>query len=106
MGKLERLRDNYLDAVVESTAEKLAPWAHLMPVVLSGNHEPAVVDRYETSLTDRLVEPLKVMTGATVYHGGYGAAVSFAFVGPDGRARTVNVWVEHGAGGARPSPAT
>lgn len=97
--KVEHLRDNYIDAVIEDTAEKLAPWANLMPVILSGNHEQAVSERFETSISDRLCERLKTLTGATVYHGGYGAAISFAFVGADKRTHTVNVWLEHGAGG-------
>ena len=99
--RIEHLRDNYLDQVVATTAEKLAPWAHLMPVILSGNHEHAIVERYETSLTDRLCERLKALTGATVHHGGYGAAITFQF-GEDGRTYSVNMWMEHGAGGGAP----
>lgn len=98
----EHKSDTYFDDLVVTTAEKLAPWVDLIPVFLSGNHEQAVVDRLETSLMERLTERLRLLTGTTVFHGGYGAAFSFAFVGDDRRTRTVNLWMEHGAGGGGP----
>ena len=98
----EHKTDTYFDDIVVTTAEKLAPWADLIPVFLSGNHEQSVVDRLETSLMERLVERLKTLTGETVYHGGYGAAISFVFVGEEGKTRSVNLWMEHGAGGGGP----
>ena len=100
--KPEHKTDTYFDDLVATTAEKLAPWADLIPVFLSGNHEQAIVDKLETSLMERLVERLRVQTGAAVHHGGYGAAISFAFVGDDGKTRTENMWMEHGAGGGGP----
>jgi hypothetical protein len=92
----------YVDDLVVETAEDLAPWADLIPIFLSGNHEQSLVDHLETSLMTRLCERLRMLTGATVHHGGYGAAVSFVFVGEDKRSRSVNLWMEHGAGGGGP----
>lgn len=100
--KPEHNSSTYIDDVIEDTAEKLAPWAHLFPVMLSGNHEQYAIDKLETSMMDRLVERLRVLTGAKVHHGGYAAAVTFVFVDDNKRPHSINLWMEHGAGGGAP----
>lgn len=100
--RLEHKSSTYIDDLVSTTAEKLAPWADIIPVFLSGNHEQSIVDKLETSLMDRLVERLMTMTGETIYHGGYGAAFSFVFHDDNHPMSTVNLWMEHGAGGGGP----
>ena len=98
----EHHSSTYIDDVIEDAADKLAPYAHLFPVILSGNHEQYIIDRLETSMMDRLIERLRVLSGAKIHHGGYGASVSFAFDGSDGKTRSINLWMEHGAGGGGP----
>jgi predicted phosphodiesterase len=98
----EHSTDTYIDDVIATTAEMLAPWADIIPIILSGNHEHSLVEHLETSVSERLIERLKILTGAEVYHGGYGAAITFSFVDEKGKTRSVNLWMEHGAGGGGP----
>ncbi len=96
----EHNTDTYIDDVIRTTAAFLAPYAEQMPILLSGNHDVKSVELLETSMMDRLVERVRMMTDAEMYHAGYGAAISFAFMteGTPKSSMVHNLWIEHGAG--------
>ena len=47
--------NNYLDAIVEWTADILGPYADLIDIIGYGNHETSVLKRQESDLVQRLV---------------------------------------------------
>jgi hypothetical protein len=55
----EHQQGRYLDAVINTTADWLAPWADMALLFAPGNHETAIRKRHETDMNERLVEALK-----------------------------------------------
>ena len=70
--------DNYLDLVINDTAEKLKPYAHLMLQFNTGNHESSVSKRAETNVLERLVERLNSISGTNIQVGGYTGFISLS----------------------------
>jgi len=69
----EHCTGNYLDSVINDTAEKLKPWHDILWILSPGNHESAVSQRHETNVMERLVQAIKYMTPTSpVVLGGYG----------------------------------
>lgn len=55
---------NYFDALVDTTAEYLKPYAKNILLITPGNHETAILKNHETDLTARLAAQLKCGVGA------------------------------------------
>lgn len=97
--------DNYIDAVLDSGADWLAPYADMYTVIATGNHEEGVNKRSETNIIDRFCGLLYGKTKQTVYNGGYSGYIILKFRNGVGRSAHTNSIVlryEHGSGGAAP----
>lgn len=85
---------NYLDALVDTTAEFFEPYKHLIKFISPGNHETAVLKRSETDLTARLAEKLGCKSGT------FSGWVVFKFTdSTDKGVRTIPMAYHHGYGG-------
>ena len=94
--------DNYFDAVVDYNAEFYKPYARNIVMVGNGNHELAVLQHHNISLTDRLVKELNKEKGSRIYVGGFGGWVRFMFTINKTRRESYNLKYYHGAGGEAP----
>lgn len=94
--------DHYLDALVETAVEFFKPYASILTVIGSGNHEQSIKLRHETDLLERFTSRLRNETGEAVYHGGYGGFVRFRFHNKGQAIRTINLHYSHGYGGGGP----
>jgi hypothetical protein len=101
--KPEHQVDDYLDALVSTYADFLAPYASQLAVLGTGNHETSVLSRRETNLTERLAERLRVMAGFKGFTGSY---TSWVFIkakcGKANSRNTIKLWRTHGQGGGGP----
>lgn len=97
--------DNYLDAIVRTSADFYAPFASNFVCFGTGNHEQAIANRHETHLIDRLVGVLNDRTGSTIRVGGFSGFVVYSFkynstkgrdLGPSTR---IVLHYDHGFGG-------
>lgn len=98
----EHQRGDYLDALVETAAEYLDPYKHLLLVRGSGNHESSILKNHETNLTERLVDRLKVRGSTTIHQGGYSGFVVFAVTHNRTRYAGFKLHYHHGHGGGGP----
>ena len=71
--------DNYLDAVINDTAEKLVPYAHNILMISKGNHETSVSKRSETDIMQRLVERINTLAGSNIQVGAYSGYYQLIF---------------------------
>lgn len=96
--------DNYLDAVVETATDFFAPYAGQFVTIGVGNHEASIQDRYETSMTDRLVGALNYKTGSHIHVGGFSGWVIFSFSEGNGSKSLGRIVLhyDHGYGGGGP----
>ncbi len=94
--------DNYLDALVDTAADWMKPYAKHLLVVGYGNHETAIHKRHETDLIARMVKSLhKARCGAITHVGGYSGWIRILC--QVGQVRSsVQVWYNHGWGGGGP----
>lgn len=97
----EHQRADYLDALIETAAADLAPYADLLTIRGQGNHETAILKKHETNLTERLVERLKVAGAPNVTLGGYSGYVVFD-INTAGRHQAFKLHYMHGYGGGGP----
>ena len=102
----EHQRGRYLDAVINTTADYIAPYADMALLFAPGNHEGAVKRRCETDMNERLVEAAKVRNkGCQAYAGSYANWVRF-LVRQRGRRQLVGgsilMYMHHGYGGGGP----
>ena len=102
----EHQRGRYLDAVINTTADYIAPHADMALLFAPGNHEGAVKRRCETDMNERLVEAAKVRNkGCQAYAGSYANWVRF-LVRHRGRRQLVGgsvvMYMHHGYGGGGP----
>ncbi len=72
----EHMAGSYLDKLVDTATEFLAPYRDVMGLITLGNHETAIYNRHETCLITRLVERLRMM-GSPCKRGGYNGWVQF-----------------------------
>ena len=70
----EHNRGDYLDAVVNDTAELLLPYIDVIKFISLGNHETAVLKNLETNVTERLVTILNHQ-GGQIHTGTYGGFI-------------------------------
>lgn len=90
----EHLDGNYLDALVQTAIDFYSPYRENFVAIGFGNHEKAIEDRHETSLTGRLCRALKVPKG------GWRGVVRFVFEHESGgRIRKHDLFYDHGNGG-------
>jgi UDP-2,3-diacylglucosamine pyrophosphatase LpxH len=86
---------NYFDALVDTTAEYLKPYAENILLITPGNHETAILKNHETDLTTRLALQLGCEVGA------YAGWVRMQFrYGQFKRAQVLSY--HHGYGGGGP----
>jgi len=102
----EHQRGRYLDAVINTTADYIAPHADMALLFAPGNHEGAVKRRCETDMNERLVEASKVRNKeCNAYAGSYANWVRF-LVRQRGRRQLVGgsvvMYMHHGYGGGGP----
>lgn len=98
----EHSNGNYLDALVSTAADALAPYGDLLTVRGDGNHETAISKAHETSLNERLCEALR-HRGSIARHAGYSGWVRIYVKHNGGTGRMSFVlWYNHGFGGGGP----
>lgn len=93
----EHQKNNYLDALVDTTAQFFEPYKHLLAFITPGNHETAILGRHETDLTGRLSDKLGCHKGT------YSGWLIWRFEIDEKEAvRTVPLSYHHGYGGGGP----
>jgi hypothetical protein len=98
----EHQKANYLDALVDTSADFLKPYLDILTVRGQGNHETAIEKRHETNLTARLVEQLRTMGSSSVKLGGYAGFIVFSVTYASTRKRPFKMFYHHGYGGGGP----
>lgn len=98
----EHQRADYLDALIDTATEALAPYRDLITVRGQGNHETSIRKRHETDLTQRLVERLRAAGSSTVKLGGYSGFIVFRVRYRGTRHRPFKLFYHHGYGGGGP----
>jgi len=99
----EHKRGDYLDALVNTASDYLAPYADMFAWMCPGNHEKSIHDRYETNLTERLIACMR-REGSQVIRHRYSGFTRFAFKseGKDNYKQSIVMWHTHGYGGGGP----
>lgn len=99
----EHRNGNYLDRLVDTAAEWLAPYAAVLAVISPGNHETAILKHHETNLSERLVEAIRHRCPSSpVRLGGYSGYVIYRFTIYKTQFERVHLWYHHGHGGGGP----
>lgn len=93
---------NYLDALVEWTADLLEPYADIIDVIGYGNHEASILKRQETDLVQRLVAVLNDRHDANICAGSYAGWLVYRFRTEARQVRSHIVHYDHGSGGGGP----
>lgn len=93
--KTENKKSNYLDSVIETTAEFFRPYSDNILMICQGNHESAILNRLETDLTARLIEALN----PKIHYGGYHGFVRFQFNVTETSRRGLTMYYHHGTPG-------
>lgn len=90
----EHTGGNYLDLLVDTAAEYLAPYPIMM--LADGNHETSIRSKLETDLTKRLAKALGVNAM------GYSGFIKFRFMMTGGGRSNKVLYFHHGSGGGGP----
>ena len=103
----EHQQGRYLDSVISTTADYVAPHADMALLFAPGNHETAVKKRHETDMNERLVEALRQRRPADcqAYAGSYANWVRFLVREKNRRqlvASSIVMYMHHGYGGGGP----
>jgi hypothetical protein len=103
----EHQQGRYLDSVISTTADYIAPHADMALLFAPGNHETAVKKRHETDMNERLVEALRHRRPADcqAYAGKYANWVRFLVRNKARRqivGNSVLMYMHHGYGGGGP----
>ncbi|MDV3661620.1 hypothetical protein CMU70_14290 [Elizabethkingia anophelis] len=88
--------DNYLDLVINDTAEKLIPYAHNILQINKGNHETAVSKRSETDVLERLVERINAKAGSNIQLGAYTGFITLCLMRSGGTKHSCKIGYSHG----------
>lgn len=94
----EHGRNDYFSALVDTSAEWLLPYADRIAVMLTGNHETAVVKHHEIDLTKIHTDKLRA-AGSPVVYAGYENYALIRLVYGQTQRTTIPMWLEHGYGG-------
>lgn len=92
----EHNNTNYLDLVINDTAEKLMPYAKNILFISKGNHETGVSNRMETSVLERLVERINTKAGTNIQLGAYAGFYTLNFNYRGTNKYPLNVGYHHG----------
>ena len=87
--------ENYLDMVINDTADKFLPYAKNILIVTKGNHETAVSNNMETDVMVRFVERLNALAGTNIQVGEYTGYFTLQFKCGNDR-KAINVGYSHG----------
>lgn len=87
--------NNYLDLVINDTAEKLKPYAKNIMLISRGNHETSVSRRSETDIMERFVERLNLIAGSNIQVGNYTGYYTMQF-NNSGSKFSLNFGYSHG----------
>jgi hypothetical protein len=102
----EHQRGRYLDSVITTTADYVAPHADMALLFAPGNHETAIKKRHETDMNERLVEALRQRRpDAPTLAGKYANWVRFLVRNKARRqivGNSVLMYMHHGYGGGGP----
>lgn len=99
--RTEHLSGNYLDLLVETTANDFK--GHPILFIGKGNHETSIQQRHETNLTRRLVQKINGLNGNSLcMEGGYNGWIVLHFSKNGQNIRTYKIWYHHGWGGGGP----
>ena len=101
----EHQRDDYLDALIETSVEFFKPYSKLFHVIGMGNHEQAIMDRHETNLIERFCGAINHATGSRIKSGGFSGWLIFKFWDGKGAGRKnkrIVLHYDHGYGGGGP----
>ncbi len=103
----EHQQGRYLDSVISTTADYVAPHADMALLFAPGNHEQAIRKRHESDMNERLVEALRQRRPADcqAYAGSYANWVRFLVREKNRRqlvASSVVMYMHHGYGGGGP----
>ena len=88
--------DNYLDLVINDTAEKLVPYAHNILQINQGNHETSVSKKSETDILQRLVERINSLAGSKIQLGAYRGFINMSLMYKGGSSKPLNIGYSHG----------
>lgn len=91
----EHNKDNYIDLVINDTAEKLRKYAKNIILISKGNHETSVSLRMETDIVGRLVERLNALEDTNIQVGAYTGYYSICFQYNVSR-KTLSIGYSHG----------
>lgn len=96
----EHNKFNYLDAVIEDTADKLGKYANNILLISRGNHETSVSQRNETDVMLRLVERMNTLYGSNIQIGNYTGYYTIACHYAKGKSKhSTNIGYTHGIWG-------
>ena len=88
--------DNYLDLVINDTADKLVPYANNILQINQGNHETSVSKRSETNVLQRLVERINALAGSNIQLGAYRGFININFSYKNCSFKSLNIGYSHG----------
>lgn len=71
--------NDYLDLVINDTAQKMLPYAKNILQINVGNHESSVSERAETNILMRLVERINAFAGSDIQLGAYMGYINLSF---------------------------
>lgn len=94
--RTEHNGDSYLDLVIEDTAQKLVPYAHLILQINEGNHESSVSKRSETNVLKRLVERINSLANTNIQLGTYLGLIVLNLSYRESATRTLKIAYSHG----------
>lgn len=88
--------NNYLDLVINDTAEKLKPYAKNILLISRGNHETSVSRRSETDIMERFVERLNLLAGTKIQVGNYTGYYTLQFMNGQSSKKSLQIGYSHG----------
>lgn len=103
----EYLKSDYLQAVIEDSADFLKPYAENIGVMIHGNHETAAIKNVERDVTKALVSMVNRENKTEIIGGEYEEFVRMSFVPPkNNKVKETKYskmfYMYHGSGGASP----
>lgn len=104
--RAEHRNENYLDSIIDTSAEFFKPYAKNFVCIAMGNHEQSIADRYETNMIDRFCQVVNRESKSRIYNGGFSGWLIFQFVekvsGIKDVTNRIVLHYDHGYGGGGP----
>lgn len=95
-------KDHYINELVETGVDFLAPYSQNIVMLATGNHESAIKKYLEYDLTREISRRLNVDHGGQVERAGYRGWVRFQFTINKTRQQSIRLYFNHGSGGSAP----